>query len=496
MTTPKQILVENLQAFAKEVGGKARGDKELFVTRAAVTDELTPDGKNYAFISLIRNDQPVSGPYSGLSMKVNPGINHYRISLDIGSEGFGDDYQLVATPGTRRKFIELQNTINEYAKENDKKISCFCAFNFADDQKKPQLKKLEDQFADDDINSHPQDLFAVYVDKPIIDDGISENEDFWKIYKAMIATYSEIRNWPNKGERTTIHKFKNAFDLKTPASANDFDQVRALMSSRRYVVLQGAPGAGKTYLTSKLAEDYVTENVIFTQFHAETAYSDFVGGYKPVELKTGLSYEYQEGPLIQAIRRAQNNPTDKVLLIIDEINRANLSNVLGESFYLFETSGTKNRAAIELGEPTGVGDAQRGPLSLKHLPNNLYVIATMNTADRSLAVIDFALRRRFAWYTMMPHKLSKVELTGTETFHSDEFDAIHSMFEEYATSQELMMEPGQAYFITENDQSLKERIQYELLPLIREYLDNGYLANAADEFNQFFINTIGEPIYL
>lgn len=496
MTTSKQILVENLQTFAKEVGGKARGDKELFVTRAAVTDELTPDGKNYAFISLIRNDQPVSGPYSGLSMKVNPGINHYRISLDIGSEGFGDDYQLVATPGTRRRFIELQGTINEYAKENDKKISCFCAFNFADDQKKPQLKRLEEQFTDDDINSHPQDLFAVYVDKPTIDDGISDDEDFWKIYKAMIATYSEIRNWPNKGERTIIRKFKNAFDLKTPASANDFDQVKALMSSRHYVVLQGAPGAGKTYLTSRLAEDYVAENVIFTQFHAETSYSDFVGGYKPVELNNGLSYEYQEGPLIQAIRRAQNNPSDKVLLIIDEINRANLSNVLGESFYLFETSGTKNRAAIELGEPTGVGDAKREPLSLKHLPNNLYVIATMNTADRSLAVIDFALRRRFAWYTMMPRKLSKVELTDTETFHSDEFDAIHSIFEEYATSQELMMEPGQAYFITEHDQSLNERIRYELLPLIREYLDNGYLANAADEFNQFFIDTISEPIYL
>lgn len=496
MATSKQILVESLQTFAKEVGGKDSRGNEFFVTRAAVTDELTPDGKNYAFISLIRNDQPVSGPYSGLSMKVNPGINHYRISLDIGSEGFGDDYQLAATPGTRRRFLELQSTINEYAKENGKKISCFCAFNFADDQKKPQLKRLEDQFVDDDINSHTQDLFAVYVDKPTIDDGINDDEDFWKIYKAMIATYSEIRNWPNKGERTTIRKFKNAFELKTPASASNFDQVKALMASRHYVVLQGAPGAGKTYLTSRIAEDYEPDNVIFTQFHAETSYSEFVGGYKPVELTTGLSYEYQEGPLIQAIRRAQNNPTDKVLLVIDEINRANLSNVLGESFYLFETSGTKNRADIELGEPVSMGDDRRKYLSLKHLPNNLYVIATMNTADRSLAVIDFALRRRFAWYTMMSRKLSKAELTDNEIFHSDEFDAIHSIFVEFATSQELMMEPGQAYFITENNQSLKERIRYELLPLIREYLDNGYLARAADEFNQFFIDTIGEPIYL
>ncbi|AFR99226.1 McrB family protein [Lentilactobacillus buchneri] len=496
MTTPKEILVDGLQEFAKKVGGKSRNGKELFITRTAVTDQLTPDGKQYTFISLIRNDQQASGPYSGISLKVNPGINHYRISLDIGSEGFGDDYQLVATPGTRRRFVELQSVINEYSKENRKQISCFCALNFTDNSNKQQLKNLEKQFSDDNINSHPQDLFVVYVDKPTIDNGIHEDEDFWKIYKAMVGTYSEIRNWPNKGERSTINKFKNAFNLQASYSNEDLAQVKNLLSREHYVVIQGAPGVGKTYLTSQLAQEYNPQNIIFTQFHAETTYSDFIGGYKPVQLNTGLSYQYQEGPLLKAIRQSIAHPENNVLLIIDEINRANLSNVLGESFYLFEKSELKNRSVIHLGEPANDVDTARKPLSVKQLPKNLYVVATMNTADRSLAVIDFALRRRFAWYTIIPHKLVKSELRNNEDFHSDEFDRIHDIFQEYATSQELMMEPGQSYFITEKGQSIKERIQYELLPLIREYLDNGYLANAADEFNQFFIDTISTSIYL
>ena len=93
-----------------------------------------------------------------------------------------------------------------------------------------------------------------------------------------------------------------------------------------------------------------------------------------------------------------DNPKQKVLLIIDEINRANLSNVLGPVFYLFEYQSGVRNVRVKLGD-----------MELEKLPDNLHVIATMNTADRSLAVVDFALRRRFAWYTLRPHEISVVK---------------------------------------------------------------------------------------
>ncbi|KRL75017.1 hypothetical protein FC95_GL002099 [Lentilactobacillus kefiri DSM 20587 = JCM 5818] len=483
-----------MEKFAHIVGGEYR-KSNLFVTRASVDKDLTADpDTNYNFISLIRPDQQPSGPYSGISIKVNPGEKHYRLSLDIGSEGFGDDYQLVATPGIRRKFVELQSRIHQYSENNEKNISCFCALNFTDDSSKPELKKMETEYADDHLDSHPMDLFAVFVDKPTLrETSTNENEDFWKIYKFMIAIYAELRNWPsNKSQRKHVRLFETVLPDDTADAKSELSAVKQLLEDRRYVVLQGAPGTGKTFLTSKIASEY-QKNVVFTQFHAETSYSDFVGGYQPIEIDGHLSYKYQEGPLIKAIRMALAAKDRPTLLIVDEINRANLSNVLGESFYLFETTGIIDRPRIQLGESDGTSHE---PLYLKHLPYNLRVVATMNTADRSLAVIDFALRRRFAWYTMMPIELSDKDLEDNGSFHKEEFERIQSIFEMYATSDEMLMQPGQAYFITKAGQSFSSRVKYELLPLIREYLDNGFLSSAADQFNQFFVDEINEPIYL
>lgn len=307
---PKEILIKNLEKFAHLVGGQYR-NSNLFITRAqSVDDKLTPKGDRYNFISLIRNDQQSSGPYSGISIKVNPGIEHYRLSLDIGSEGFGDDYQNVVTPGIRRKFSNLQRRIHTFSDKNDKNIECFCALNFADDSSKPELKRIEKQYASDDINSHSMDLFAVFVDKPTLNnESIDENQDFWRIYKAMISIYAEMRRWPsNKKERKNIEYFRNSIPNDSNSTDLDLQTILQLLESRHYVVLQGAPGTGKTLLASEVAREYGPQNVIFTQFHAETTYSDFVGGYQPVEVNDKLSYRYQEGPFIKSIKRAQAAP--------------------------------------------------------------------------------------------------------------------------------------------------------------------------------------------
>ncbi|WP_288326771.1 hypothetical protein [uncultured Prevotella sp.] len=129
------------------------------------------------------------------------------------------------------------------------------------------------------------------------------------------------------------------------------------------------------------------------------------------------------------------------------------------------------------------------------LPDNINVVATMNTADRSLAVVDFALRRRFAWYTLRPHKV-KVE-TGKK-FMEDIYNKFADIFFLFATDDELNLQPGQSYFIVSNQNSeveMTERMIYELLPLIKEYLAEGYLLKAKDSFCDLFLKETGKLMY-
>ena len=133
-------------------------------------------------------------------------------------------------------------------------------------------------------------------------------------------------------------------------------------------------------------------------------------------------------------------------------------------------------------------------IKLEKLPDNFYVIATMNTADRSLAVVDFALRRRFAWYTLFPHEISA---DAGKHFCKDEFNAIADIFEQYASDEELNLQPGHAYFVVSDaDHSeIENRLRYEVMPLIKEYLLDGMLARAKDDFVNYFRKRINEEMF-
>ena len=200
--------------------------------------------------------------------------------------------------------------------------------------------------------------------------------------------------------------------------------------------------------------------------------------------------------LLKAIEKSQANKGQDVLLIIDEINRANLSNVLGPVFYLFEANAQDHNYKLKLGK---IGNED---ILIDKLPDNLYVIATMNTADRSLAVVDFALRRRFTWYTLYPKKLSTAELNG-KFFDDIRYNEFNDLFEKYATDDELNLQPGHSYFILEKESDYKEaisdemkyRLQYELMPLMKEYFNEGFLLNAKEEFCHLFFKYTHEYLY-
>ena len=238
-----------------------------------------------------------------------------------------------------------------------------------------------------------------------------------------------------------------------------------LVLKRRFVTLQGAPGTGKTRL-AKIVAQKLDADIFFTQFHAETSYSDFIFGIKP-NLESGeVAYAAQRGIFYESLKAAESNPGKNVVLVIDEINRANLSNILGPIFYLFEyqLDEDKNDNSVEI----DIGDK----FYVSRIPSNYHVICTMNTADRRLAVVDFALRRRFAWYTLKPHIIAT---TGNNKFFKADFLVFNDIFNWYASSEELSLQPGQAYFIAENEEEMKNRVKYELFPLIREYLAEGLL---------------------
>ncbi len=178
-------------------------------------------------------------------------------------------------------------------------------------------------------------------------------------------------------------------------SRDELARMLALLSYKRNLVLQGPPGVGKTFVAAELA--YVMLGTIDearikrVQFHQSYAYEDFVRGYRPKQ--TG-GFEYRDGPMLEFCERARSDGRPHVM-IIDEINRGNLSKILGELMLLIEPDKREERWALHLAY------AKPGERPF-WVPPNLYVIGTMNTADRSLALVDYALRRRFAFAWLLP----------------------------------------------------------------------------------------------
>ena len=173
--------------------------------------------------------------------------------------------------------------------------------------------------------------------------------------------------------------------------AAELDKIRDLLWERRQVIFYGPPGTGKTYLATRLARHLTEDGAVkLVQFHPSYTYEDFFEGYRPAPGGDGsLTFTLRAGPFRDFAEVAAANPSTAYILIIDEINRANLAKVFGELYFLLEYRDS----SISL---------QYSPDKEFTLPQNLFIIGTMNTADRSIARIDTAMRRRFSFVELDP----------------------------------------------------------------------------------------------
>ncbi len=242
-------------------------------------------------------------------------------------------------------------------------------------------------------------------------------------------------------------------------------EVDILLREKRQVIFQGPPGTGKTFVARELARHLAggsDDRVTLAQFHPSYAYEDFVQGYRPAITGNGQAgFELRDGPLVRAAQRAEKEPGARHFLVIDEINRGNLAKVFGELYFLLEYRD----AEIDL---------QYGGKAFS-LPDNLYIIGTMNTADRSIALVDLALRRRFHFVEFHPDKPPIQGLLGR--YLADKAVGMEWVADVVDRANELLRDDrnaaiGPSHFMKcgLDDDAVRRTWKYSVLPYIEERL--------------------------
>ena len=330
-------------------------------------------------------------------------------------------------------------------------------------------------------------------------------------YDSEAEEYNHIRtvNWTHHGEWTypgkaamktltdvtpyidVVEKLKNIFDDDTSGdveeveksyssytkedflndvfmSEEEYERLRSVLVFKKNIILQGAPGVGKTYTAKRLAYSLIgeknVERVKMVQFHQSYSYEDFIMGCRPSD----IGFELRKGTFYNFCKRAELDAVNDYFFIIDEINRGNLSKIFGELFMLLEND--KRGASLQL-----VYSDEKF-----FIPDNRYIIGMMNTADRSLAMLDYALRRRFAFFDLKPgfetDGFKNYQLTINNSKLTNLITCVKNL--NYAiVSDETLGEGfciGHSYFCnlkpeSVDDQVISNIVEYELVPLLKEY---------------------------
>lgn len=305
--------------------------------------------------------------------------------------------------------------------------------------------------------------------------------------QAVMKTLTDITSYTDYVEKlcALFDKDEDADDDETPEVSyplydtekflnevymdeDSYNTLVGLVRTKKNVILQGAPGVGKTYAAKRLAYSMMgvkdQERVMMIQFHQSYSYEDFIEGFRPSS--AGGGFEIKKGSFYNFCKKAADDLEHEYFFIIDEINRGNLSKIFGELFMLIE--GDKRGNALQL----LYSDEKFS------VPKNVFIIGMMNTADRSLAMLDYALRRRFAFYEMRPGFESDGFREYRMGLKSENFDKLINCVENLngvITADESLGEGfciGHSYFCELDEIThsvLSNIVEYELIPLLKEY---------------------------
>ena len=295
---------------------------------------------------------------------------------------------------------------------------------------------------------------------------ITSYTDYVQKLELLIAGDSDIGALEPEGEIRYKAYSEDDFLNEVFMEPEQYETLVRLLSNKKNLILQGAPGVGKTFAAKRLAYSIIgekdTSRVMMVQFHQSYSYEDFIRGFRP----TKDGFELAEGPFYTFCKRAQDDMERDYFFIIDEINRGNSSKIFGELLMLIENDKRGEQLRLLYSN------------ELFSVPKKVHIIGLMNTADRSLAMIDYALRRRFAFYEMEPAfdssgfqeiiERSNNNKLATLVLRVRELNEVISKDESLGDGFRI----GHSYFCT-NDQItdywLASVINFEILPLLSEY---------------------------
>lgn len=298
------------------------------------------------------------------------------------------------------------------------------------------------------------------------------NDDSYDRYKGVSGSSIDyyiryVESRPSAVENESYSK--EDFLSEVFINEDELGKLQSVLQNKKNLILKGAPGVGKTFIADRLAylmmEEKDDSRIQMIQFHQSYSYEDFIEGYRPKA--DGEGFELKQGPFVKFARKASRDPEREYFFIIDEVNRGNMSKIFGELMMLIETD--KRGKSVNLlysNEKFSV-------------PSNLYIIGMMNTADRSLALLDYALRRRFSFYDIAPAFenstfLDYINSIGSPVKVQKTIDTIKSLNKKITEELGKGFQIGHSYFVSDAftvdaESRLVEVIEYEIIPQLYEY---------------------------
>lgn len=450
-------------------GGRYRASAKDMVTLRA--PEFSSDA-GVPFAAYIHPSNPTSGPYGGMSFVVFP-VSGWPclVAMVVGTQGLSPDEAILGRPGHARKIQAICTWLNKqygkgqqiaWAKQDPTRVDL--------DIPDP-IKRLWSPY---------QRIFERYG--KVIYAAFAPTADSEGTALAVTALLDVM--FEERGQKPLAQFTEQAVAIQSAwfehlMASTTREQVTELLNSRRYVILQGPPGTGKTLMAGQILRDEYASVGRSIQFHPNTTYENFIGGLAPVAGDSSLGFRFAPAPgfLMESAAAALSNPSKNYLLHIDEINRADLGKILGEAIYLLEPEPGFERK-IDL--PYDFGEPFHRTFSL---PSNLHILGTMNSADRSIALVDVAVRRRFAFVNLWP-SMQVVEQHGCELTQKAFRDLI-SIFVEHAADDALSLVPGHSYFLVKDEAAARSNLRTNLAPLLAEYLAQGYVTGFAESIRSY-----------